>query len=273
MSQENPAAPDVPDNVAATPVELSGRTEANYTQKLGRFSVTIKGDGGRDIYGTTTLRDGTIQDNSSQNNWNFGGGLRLGFALTPVLGLFTDAEAGRTLFDAADPSLGKRLDGNQYSLMAGASAQWGDWLAAEASAGVGLARFDDASLGDIVATLYDASLTYKPSETLALSGNLASSIGAPGPNGAGTAKVGYEAMAGVTYTVNDWLDWRASADWHDAHYPGSTGTDRGHGYGIGADYLINAHARVSADYAFEHSEISGAPQDEQTVSVGVTVHK
>lgn len=273
MNQEDPTAPDVPSDVAATPVELSGSGTASYTQKLGRLSVTLKGNGGREVYGTTLLKDGTLQDNSSQNNWNFGGGLRLGFALTPVVGLFTDAEAGRSVFDAADPSIGTRLDGNQYSLMAGVSAQWDERLSAEASAGVGLERFDDAGQADIVATLYDASFTYKPSDRLALNGSVTSSIGAPGPNGSGTAKVDYEALAGATYTVNDWLDWRASADWHDAHYPGTAATDRGNGYGLGADYVVNPHTRVSADYNFEHSDISGAAQDEQTVSLGVSVHK
>jgi len=273
MSREDVSAPDVPDDVAATPVELSGSANGAYTQKLGRFSLTLKGNGGRDIYGTTTLRDGTVEDNSSQNNWNFGGGLRAGFALTPVVGLFAVAEAGRTLFDAVDPSLGKSLNNNQYSLMAGASAQWGERLSAEASAGVGLARFDDASLADIVATLYDASVTYRPTEALTLAGSVTSSIGATGPNGSGTAKVGYIATAGAAYAVNDWLDWRSSLDWHNAYYPGSSGTDRGHGFGAGADYLLNGHTRLSADYAFEHSDISGTAQDEQTVSLGVTVHK
>jgi len=274
MTQEDVNSPDVASDVAATPVETSGTIDSTFKQQFGRFNVSLSGNAGRDIYGPTTLRDGTLEDETSQNNTQIGGGLRLGFQLTPIVEAFTTANVTRTLFDQPSSTLGTSLNGNLYTVMAGATAKWDETLSASVSAGVGLQHFDDPSLADVVATLYDANLTYKPSRTLTLNGDLKTTIGAPGPNGSGTAQIGYSATADATYLVNDWLDWRGSAGWHNTSYAGSTSTDRGYTLGLGADYLLNTHAKVSADYNFEHSEVTPSPpEDTHTVTLGMTFQK
>lgn len=274
MSKEDPRAPDVGADVLDTPTTYSGSADATFKQKLGRFNVSLSGTGGRDIYGPTTLVGNVAQDNSSQDNTHFGGGLRLGFQLSPVIELFTEGDVTRTIYDQPVASLSTKLDGNLYTAMGGIAANWDDRLLASASAGVGLQHFDDPTLGEVAATLYDASLTYKPDDTLSLTGDLSTTIGSPGVNGTGTAKVDYAATAGAAYIVNDWLTWRGSAGWHDARYTASTDTDTGYSFGVGADYLVSRHAKLSADYAFEHSAVTPNPvEDTHTVTLGLTLQK
>jgi hypothetical protein len=154
------------------------------------------------------------------------------------------------------------------------AGNWGPDLTASVSAGVGINHFDDASLADIRAALYAANIAYKPTEALTLTGNLTSVIGAPGPDGSGTAQISYQATAGSTYVVNDWLDWRASVNWHNTTYAATTVTDDGYGFGVGADYIINRQTKLSADYSYGRDTISpGAPEDTQTISLGLTVQK
>lgn len=267
-SQEDRNSPDVASDVATTPIEYSGTADSTYDQKFGRLDFSLKGNLERDVYGPTTLTDGTSVDNSGDNNTQLGGTLRLGYALTPVIQVFGQAGATRTIYDSAS------LNGTQYALMAGFAANWGDELSASLSAGVGIEHFDNAALADVRAALYDANLTYKPTEALALTGDLTSSIAPPGPNGTGTAAIGYQATAGATYLINEWLDWRASVNWQNINYAGTTSTDDSYGFGIGADYLINRQTKLSADYSFARATVTPNPQeDTQTVSLGLTFQK
>jgi hypothetical protein len=274
MSQEDSNSPDVAASVATTPVEYTGAVDSTYAQKFGRLDFSLKGSLERDLYGPTTLKGGTSLDNTDQNNTQVGGSLRLGFQVTPVFQVFGEAGATRTLFDTASTSLGTKLDGTQYSLLAGVAAAWGDELSASVSAGVGVERFDDASLGDVRAALYDANLTYKPTEVLTLTGDFSSAIAPPGPNGTGTAQINYQATAGAAYLINEWLAARASLDWQNITYAGTANSDNSYGFGVGADYLVNRQTRLSADYTFSRATVTPNPAvDTQTFSLGLTFQK
>jgi len=86
--------------------------------------------------------------------------------------------------------------------------------------------------------------------------------------------VDYSANADVAYTVNSWLTLRALADWYSTRYAGSTNTETGYGLGAGADYKVNAHTALSADYGYDYAEstVNGV-QDAHRVTVGVTLSR
>lgn len=175
------------------------------------------------------------------------------------------------MHDAASPSLGARADGIDYALKAGIAGNWGhDRLQAEASVGVGLRRYDAASLGEVRTTLYDASLTYHPDETWTLGATLSTEIVPPGGD-VDTTRVRYKLGADLAYRVNSWLALRADADWSRTDGVGTGITDTSYGWGVGADYTLNRHTALSADYAFTHTESSPDPvREAQRVTLGVT---
>ena len=147
-------------------------------------------------------------------------------------------------------------------------------LEATASAGVGLRRFDAASPGEVVTQLYDAQITFTPDPTWRMTAGFATTVAPPGPNAGGTARVDYTANAEVAYTVNSWLALRALADWNATRFAGNADTETGYGLGAGADYKVNAHTAVSADYGYDHSEsTANGVQQAHRVTVGITLSR
>ena len=84
----------------------------------------------------------------------------------------------------------------------------------------------------------------------------------------------YLANARVGYTVNSWLALRAAANWSTARFEGSTATETGYGYGFGADYRLNRHTALTADYGYDHSDSTlNGVDDAHRITMGVTVSR
>jgi hypothetical protein len=78
----------------------------------------------------------------------------------------------------------------------------------------------------------------------------------------------------VGYTVNSWLALRAKANWSTSRFIGSGETEREYGWGLGADYSVNAHTAVTADYDYAKTTNStDGVEDAHRVTMGVTVSR
>lgn len=261
-----------PTDTASASQELSGDATVSATYDWGHLTTTLRGTAERSVYGPTRLVDGTEIDNSANNNWRAAGGLRVGYKVTPLLTAFIDGSIGHQFYDLAAPTYGARLDATDYALRGGIAAKWSEVLEGEASVGVGLRNFTYGVAPDVVSQLYDASLTFRPDETLTLRGGLATTVGEPGPNGSGVAKVEYAATADVAYRVNPWLTLRGNAAYRHATFAGSPSVETGYGLGAGADYLLNEHMTLTGDYSY--ASTTEAPADttetEHRVTLGLT---
>jgi len=229
---------------------------------------------GRSLYGDTTRTDGTVISNAEDNRWSLDGALRVGYQVTPVFEVFGQAGLGRDLFDNPSTSLGVKADATEATLLAGVTGRWNGTLEATAATGVTLRRFDVASLGEVRAQVYDASVVFTPDPTLRLRAGLNTTVAPPGPDNAGTARVEYTASLGVDYTVNSWLAMRAQAAWNTADFTGTGNTETGYRLGAGADYKVNAHTAVGADYSYSQAVTTNdGLQQAHRVTVGVTVSR
>ena len=232
----------------------------------------MKSSADRSVYGATTFKNGSTADNADQNDWALRAGLRVGFQITPIFEVFGTASAGRDLFDVPTASLGFKPDATTTSLEAGVTGRWSEVLEATASTGVTLRRFDAASLGEVTAQTYDAQLIFRPDPTLRMTAGLSTTVAPPGPDAAGTTRIGYDANAELAYTVNSWVAVRAAANWGRASFIGSNDTETGYGWGAGADYKLSAHTAVTADYNYDKSEsTTNGAQEAHQVTVGVTL--
>ncbi|MHB1110523.1 MAG: outer membrane beta-barrel protein, partial [Devosia sp.] len=250
LTQDSPGAPGIANNIAAAPIVGSAEAGVAVTRAFGFFDVGLRGRASRTVYGPTTLVDATVVDNSAQNNWTVGTGLRLGYAVTPILTAFVDGSAGYQFYDLPSPIYLEKLDAVDYAVRAGLGAKWSSVLEAEGSIGLGLRRFAVPAFGEVVSTLYDAKLTFRPDETVALGGTFSTAIGAPGPSSGGLARIEYAAAADASYRLNTWLKLRASVGWRHALLVGTTTTETGYNAGTGLDYLLNEFATLTADYAY-----------------------
>ncbi|RYE84329.1 MAG: hypothetical protein EOP19_11820, partial [Hyphomicrobiales bacterium] len=155
------------------------------------------------------------------------------------------------------------------------SSNWSEVLEAEASVGVGLRRFAYGAAPDIVSQLYDASITFRPDETVTIRGALATTVGAPGPNASGAARIEYAATADIAYRVNPWVTLRANAGYRYALISDSANVETSYGVGAGADYLLNENMTVSGDYSYGAKTAAppAATDEEHRVTVGVTLKR
>ena len=270
VSQDDPDAP----NVASEPVVVSGSGEASVARDLGAFNVALRGRAGREIYGETVYDDNSTSNNDFQNTTGYGAGVRLGYELTPGLVAFIDTEADYLAYDEPSPSLLVKPDNVTYAGRGGLSAKFNEVLELEGSLGLGYVDFADGSLLDFSAVLYDAKAIFRPDETLTLTGTFSTTVSQPGTTSGATAKLTYAALGEASYQVNPWLKLRADAQWSEAHYQGIDNDEYKWGFGAGADYLLNEHTDLTADYSFLRTETTPDPAtDEHQVTVGVTFHK
>lgn len=274
VSQASAKAPGTSPTIASQPLVVSGDGEIEASRQFGQFVVTGRGSISRTLYGETTLTDTSIVDNSHQSSWTSAGGLRLGYMISPVLTAFVDASMAHQTYDAVSPTYLVKFDATDYQARTGLSAAWSAVLEAEASVGYGLRQFDEAVLGQSGALLYDASITYRPDETVEATGSFATTYGAPGPDSGGTARLEYAAAADLAYTINPWLTLRTSAGASYAQLIGTVDTETEYSAGVGADYRINELATATADYGYTYTEATASPpEDEHRITLGVTISR
>jgi hypothetical protein len=271
---DDPITPGDPDAVISASQSISGVIDAALSRQFGRFDVALRGSLGRTVYGPTTYATPPVVDNSDSNVTIATGGIRVGFEMTPILTLFADGSVERNWFDGVSSTLLVKPDGTTYTGKVGIAGKWNEVFEAEASVGFALRRFDAASLSEVVGTLYNASITFRPDTDWTLRAAFSTDFVPPGPEDTGTARIEYDATADVSYLVNQWLTLRASAAWYATDLPGSTDTETGYGVGLGADYLVGDHVVLNADYAFTHDEISPDPtEDAHRVTLGITLKR
>jgi hypothetical protein len=273
-SQDAPDAAGLADNVAAAPMVASGEATASVTRELGAFAATARVGVSRIVNGETVYDDATTLDHADQNTTDLSAGGRLTVPLGPVLAAFVDGEVTSETYDVASPTLLVKLDNRTYQGKLGLTAKWGETFSLEGSIGLARRDFHDASVNDVTAVVYDASARFQPSEAVSFTADLSSSLGAPDADCGCTADVNRQASFDASYQVNSWLRLRGSVSADQSGAAGGTPATASWQAGIGADYLLNAHTDLTADYSFARSTSGADPaEDTQSVMVGVTVHR
>ena len=273
LDQPLSATPTLDPVILTSPQVLTGSVGLGVERSLGKVNLGLKGNLERTIYGETERADTGLTDNAGRNLWQADTSLRAGVQVTPILEVFGEASLGRDMFDVAVPG-GVLADATSRALRGGIAGRWNGVWTASASVGVGYHDFDDTRLSDITTRLYDASISYSPDATLNLTASLSTTIDPVGPDASGTARVSHVAAAGLAYTINSWLRLRASADWGHSTLEDSGETERRKGAGAGADYVINRHTALTADYTYVHRDNSNTGVlDTHTVGVGITIRR
>ena len=272
ITQAAPSDPSNPAGTAIAPRVLDADFAATLTRDIGIAYVGLRGTVGRTDYGDTTLNSGVLVDNSFSSNTRYGGGLRVSHRLTPIVAAFADGSVEYRLYDAPSPALLVPLDSTDYVGRIGLEAEIGDILEAEGSIGVGLRKFASTGLAEVQVALYEASVTFRPDETLEVTGSVGTEIGAPGPNGTGTASVEHVVAGEARYKVNTWWSVWAAAGWSRKTAVAATTEETSFNVGGGSEYRLNAWVSFTADYTFTHREVTAvAPVNTHKVTAGVKV--
>lgn len=273
LAQDDPRGLSVRDtDVQDAPLEIAGGLGAAYSQRLGQFNTIGTLGVSRDWRGPTTLIDGSEIDNTGDNSTAYQGGLRVGYAVSPVVEVFGSGNVGRAVFDAADPDLGASRTSTDFALRGGIAGNWQEVLTLEASLGSGWRRYDEAAISDAQTWLYGAALGYRLSDTTQLTAALETEL-SPGEGSSG-ASTDYRLRLGANHIANSWLGLRARAglDWR-APEDGAPAT-RFYTAGVGADFTVGPHTTATLDYDYGLREDPGADEprrDEHRLSGGISL--
>lgn len=254
---------DEPEDGEPQPLVATGTADIALAARFGRLNAELSADAVREA----ALTGGAPGDDFA----GAGAGLRLGYAVTPILEAFAAAETDRLAFDAADPALGARRDSWTHVLRAGVVANWRDALILEASLGHGTRRFDAAALAGYDTLLYAASLAWSPGGPLDLSAGFETTLPSTGADAPGVAAVEHRLDGEIAYRVNARLSVAANASARWARTVGGETVETGYGAGVGASFVVNDHMLVSADYDFSRTETpADLPEDSHRITLGVT---
>lgn len=271
ISQDSPSALGANDDIVTYPIAFAGAADIGIDHQLGRTNVQLRGSLARDVFRDTQLASSGWTSNQYRNRLGLGFGGRVVHRITPVIDVFVDASAERNIYDAVSPSLGVRLDSWTYAVRAGVSGNWQDVLSAEISVGYGLRRFDSALLSDAPTALVDAVLTYRPDPRLSYSALFSTSLLTPDLGQSASTQVDYAVAVSADYQINDGVAVRASFGAQWSRFSGSSDHAQSYTAGVGADFDVNQHTKVSADYVYGLSESSdNGSEDQHTLSLGVT---
>lgn len=271
LSQDLPGTPGLSSTIITPPQVFTGGAQVGLDRQFGKFNVGVGAGINRTVYGPTDRSDTGLTDNSDQNYWAANANLRLGYQITPILEIFGEGEVQRDIFDVPTASLGTYPNATNRSLRAGIAGKWNNIWSASASVGVGERVFDEATLGAIRAQLYGAEVSYTPDSTVKLTAGLETALAPAGADNPGNARIQYTAFTNAQYTVNTWLRLRASADWSQSELVGTGTTERRFSLGTGADYLLNTHTSLNADYSYGNTDNSNGNTQTHQVSLGVTI--
>jgi hypothetical protein len=269
LSQERADASGLPPDTATAPLVLEATGTARAVQDMGRVDTTLRLEGQRRLVGPTTLTDSSSIDNTDRSFWEGSAALRLGYEFTPLITLFGEGEASMRVYDAPDPGLGVYRDARTYTLRGGVSYAWGSIIAAEASAGYAWLDYLSGVLDDSPAWVYDASVTFRPDERLALTASLDTDLG-PSANVADDTDLSYSVAGSVSYTANPFLALRGTAGWERTVTLGTGDASSGLSAGAGIDLRSSQNVTWSVDYGWTREDKPPTPEtDTHSFTVGM----
>ncbi|WP_417310949.1 outer membrane beta-barrel protein [Devosia sp.] len=274
LSQEDPNAPDQPANLKSTPLVVEASAEAGVTRTIGLAEIGLRGSLGRAMTGETVFDDNSTEDNSYLDRTQVGIGGRFGWRLAPFATVWIDGEASYEFYDKLSPSLMVKLDNWTYSGKLGATAQLRNTTELEAAVGVSWRDYDDPTLDDFYAMLYEASISHKPDETVTLTAGLTTTLSSPQSGSSATARLTYAATTTAQIAVNPWLTARSSAGASLTKPMGAGTEEQSWNVGAGLDWLVNPNTDITADYRFTQTlSEPDPPEESHQLTLGVTFHR
>lgn len=227
-----------------------------------------------ETYGDAELSSGGTVSQKDRDNTYASVTLRGGFAISPALKPFVEAELGKRMFDERVDSNGYERSGSQYAVRAGLMFDRGEKFNGEFSAGFMRANSDDARLADVSGPSLAASINWSPlrgTDVQLYARTMVDTSTSPGVAGA----LLHFASLEVTRRVRSDLSFNGKLDLNVRDNKDGTGTDYTIGAQIGATYWINRFVGIDARlrHEFQTSQISYREYHANSIYVGMKVQR
>jgi len=245
------------------------RAIAGLQKDLGLLRGTTSLELTRSIYGDATLADGSTVSGSDRDTVGAELTARIGYVVSPALIPFLEASVGRERYDQRVDSTGAERSSTTYGVRAGAETNLGEKLSGEFAAGYVLRSLDDANLKDISGLTLDGELNWSPLRGTNVMVGLASTLESATTAGESGAVV-YELNTGLTQQIHSAVVARlgATAGYRDYTSGGGRSNQRSYGASAGLTWSINRYLDLEADASYERTKEPGNT-DEKTTRIGL----
>ena len=245
------------------------RASIGLEKNLGllRGSTTLEVT--RRLYGDATLADGTSVLLNDRDTLGAELTARIGYEVSPALVPFIEGTVGREKYDQRIDSTGSERSSTTLGARAGAEVNFGEKLSGEFAAGYVLRNLDDANLADISGLTLDGDLTWSPLRGTNVNLGLATTLESATTAGQSGAVV-YELDATLSQQIRNNLVARlgATAGYRDYDSGSGRGNQRSYGASAGLTWSINRYLDLEADASYERTREPGGT-DEETARIGL----
>jgi len=245
------------------------RASVGLAKTLGLLRGTTTLDITRTMYGDATLADGSSLTVNDRDTLGAEITTRIGYQVSPALVPFIEASAGREKYDRRIDSTGAERSSTTLGARAGAEINLGEKLSGEFAAGYVLRSLDDANLSDISGLTLDGELNWSPARGTDVSLGLATTLETATAAGQSGAVV-YELDSKLSQQIRNNLVARLGATASYRDYDSGSGRDNQHTYGAsaGLTWSVNRYLDLEADASYERTKEQGGT-DEETMSLGL----
>ncbi|WP_269389409.1 outer membrane beta-barrel protein [Hoeflea alexandrii] len=245
------------------------RASIGLEKNLGllRGSTTLEVT--RKLYGDATLADGTTVLLDDRDTLGAELTARIGYEVSPALVPFVEGTVGREKYDQRIDSTGAARSSKTFGARAGAEVNFGEKLSGEFAAGYVLRNLDDANLADISGLTLDGDVTWSPLRGTNVNLGLATTLESATTAGQSGAVV-YELDATLSQQIRSNLVARlgATAGYRDYDSGSGRSNQRSYGASAGLTWSINRYLDLEADASYERTKEPGGT-DEDTARVGL----
>jgi len=245
------------------------RASIGLEKNLGLLRGTTTLEVTRRLYGDATLADGTTVLLDDRDTLGAEITSRIGYELSPALVPFLEATVGREKYDRRIDSTGSERSSTTIGGRAGAEVNFGEKLSGEFAAGYVLRSLDDANLADISGLTADGELNWSPKRGTDIKLGLATTLETATTAGQSGAVV-YELDSTLSQQIQSNLVARlgATAGYTDYDSGSGRGNQRSYGASAGLTWSINRYLDLEADASYERTKERGGT-DEETTRLGL----
>jgi len=245
------------------------RASVGLEKDLGLLRGTSVLEITRRLYGDATLADGSTVLVDDRDTLGAELTSRIGYEVSPALVPFLEASVGREKYDQRIDSTGAERSSTTYGARAGAELNLGEKLSGEFAAGYVLRSLDDNNLSDISGLTADGELNWSPLLGTDVNLGLATTLESATTAGQSGAVV-YEFDSTLTQQIHSTVVARlgATASYRDYDSGSGRANQRSYGASAGLTWSINRYLDLEADASYERTEEPGA-DDEETTRVGL----
>ena len=241
------------------------RASIGLEKNLGLLRGTTTFEVTRKIYGDATLADGTNILLDDRDTLGAEITSRIGYELSPALVPFLEATLGREKYDQRIDNTGSERSSTTTGGRAGAEVNLGDKLSGEFAAGYVLRSLDDNNLADISGLTVDGELNWSPKRGTNINLGLETTLETATTAGQSGAVV-YELESTLSQQIRSNLVARLGATAGYRDYDSGSGRSNQTSYGAsaGLTWSINRYLDLEADASYERTKEPGATAEETT---------